>query len=192
MGAYCRDAASLLHRRLANGICGQAMSAAIIVGVIIWAVMCFFANPLSLMTGLTGQGREFAVEYFRMLSFALPFLTVMFIANTCLRGAGDTLTPAVTFIVVDILNVVFSFGLTYGLWGMPKWGFEGIAAGTCRQAQPSLPAAATTSTFRSAHRSSARARTSCAPGATTLWPALTLMIETPRSRPKVIALARSN
>ena len=68
-------------------------------------------------------------ELFRMLSFALPFLTAMFVANTCLRGAGDTLTPAVTFIIVDIVNVIFSWGLTYGLWHMPAWGFDGIAAG---------------------------------------------------------------
>ena len=118
------------HRSLANSICGQAMSAAMIVGVVLWAIMCFFAVPLSRMTGLTGQGREFAVEYFRMLSFALPFLTTMFVANTCLRGAGDTLTPAVTFIIVDIVNMLFSFGLCYGLWGLPAWGFDGIAAGT--------------------------------------------------------------
>src|SRR5438874_5228948 len=118
------------HRRLANSICGQAMSAAIIVGVILWAIMCFFAQPLSGMTGLTGLGRQFAVEYFRMLSFALPFLVMMFLANTCLRGAGDTLTPAVTFIFVDIVNVLFSWGLTYGLWHLPAWGFDGIAAGT--------------------------------------------------------------
>ena len=118
------------HRSLANSVCGQAISAAMIVGLILWAIMWCFAGHLSVMTGLTGQGREFAVEYFRMLSISLPFLTAMFVANTCLRGAGDTLTPAITFIVVDIVNLVFSWGLTYGLWHMPAWGFEGIAAGT--------------------------------------------------------------
>jgi putative MATE family efflux protein len=118
------------HRRLANSICGQAISAAVIVGVTLWAVMYFFARPLSVMTGLTGQGQAFALSYFKMLSVSLPFLTLMFIANACLRGAGDTVTPAVTFIIVDIVNMFFSFGLTYGLWGLPAWGFEGIAAGT--------------------------------------------------------------
>jgi Na+-driven multidrug efflux pump len=33
-------------------------------------------------------------------------------------------------IVVDILNVIFSCGLTWGLWGLPKMGFDGIAIGT--------------------------------------------------------------
>ncbi len=39
-----------------------------------------------------------------ILAPALPFLTLMFIANACLRGAGDTLTPAMVFVVVDICD----------------------------------------------------------------------------------------
>jgi putative MATE family efflux protein len=33
-------------------------------------------------------------------------------------------------IVVDVVNVAFSYGLTYGKWGLPHMGFDGIAAGT--------------------------------------------------------------
>jgi putative MATE family efflux protein len=54
----------------------------------------------------------------------------MFIANACLRGAGDTLTPAMSMVVVDIVNIALSFGLTYGWWGLPEMGFRGIAMGT--------------------------------------------------------------
>jgi putative MATE family efflux protein len=128
--AIIARASGAKHRRLANSICGQAISAGVIVGILLWAGMCFFAKPLATITGLTGQGHDFALSYFRMLSFSLPFLTTMFIANACLRGAGDTMTPAITFIVVDIVNMLFSFGLCYGLWGLPAWGFDGIAAGT--------------------------------------------------------------
>ena len=57
-------------------------------------------------------------------------------------GAGDTLTPAIAMIVVDVVNILFSFGLTYGLGGLPKMGFNGIAAGTVAttKARPSSPA----------------------------------------------------
>jgi putative MATE family efflux protein len=54
----------------------------------------------------------------------------MFVANASLRGAGDTLTPAISMIVVDVINVVLSVGLAYGLWGLPRLGFNGIAIGT--------------------------------------------------------------
>ncbi|HEY7091238.1 MAG TPA: MATE family efflux transporter, partial [Tepidisphaeraceae bacterium] len=76
------------------------------------------------------NAREFAYEYLRILSFALPFTLVMFTANACLRGAGDTLSPAITMIIVDIINMAFSFALTYGWFGLPNLGFDGIAWGT--------------------------------------------------------------
>jgi putative MATE family efflux protein len=47
-----------------------------------------------------------------------------------LRGAGDTLSPAVAWIIVDVLNMFFSGGLTYGWFGLPRMGFQGIALGT--------------------------------------------------------------
>jgi putative MATE family efflux protein len=118
------------HRSLANSICGQAISAAANIGFVLFLIMFAFARPMAAMTGLHDRAQEFALLYFRMLSFAIPFLTVMFVANACLRGAGDTMTPAVTFVIVDIINMLFSFGLTYGIAGLPKWGFTGIAAGT--------------------------------------------------------------
>ena len=69
-------------------------------------------------------------NYLRMLTPAAPFMIVMFVANSCLRGAGDTLTPAISMIVVDIVNIFFTWGFTRGLFGMPNMGFNGIAVGT--------------------------------------------------------------
>ena len=82
------------------------------------------------ISGLEGQAAAFALAYLKLLSFSLPFMTVLFAANACLRGAGDTLTPAIAMILVDVVNVVCSYGLTYGVWGFPRLGFDGIAAGT--------------------------------------------------------------
>jgi putative MATE family efflux protein len=54
----------------------------------------------------------------------------MFTANACLRGAGDTLTPAIAMITVDVVNAIVSVTLTWGLLGLPAMGFTGIAIGT--------------------------------------------------------------
>ncbi|HMB96525.1 MAG TPA: MATE family efflux transporter, partial [Tepidisphaeraceae bacterium] len=118
------------HRRLANSICGQSISLAMIVGVVVGIVMYIFAGPIADSTGLAPQAHDYARSYLRILAIALPFSTVMFVANSCLRGAGDTLTPAITMIVVDIINMAFSFALTYGWFYLPKLGFNGIAWGT--------------------------------------------------------------
>jgi putative MATE family efflux protein len=79
---------------------------------------------------LEGQARDYALAYLRILAIAMPFSMVMFVANSCLRGAGDTLTPAIAMIIVDVINMAFSFGLTYGWAGLPNLGFNGIAWGT--------------------------------------------------------------
>jgi putative MATE family efflux protein len=118
------------HRRRANSVCGQSMLFAAMLGVALAVFLYLFTEPVIAFTGLTGQAREFAASYLRLLVPSVPFLVLMFVANACLRGAGDTLTPAVSMIVVDVLNVVFSCGLTYGLWGLPRMGFDGIAIGT--------------------------------------------------------------
>jgi putative MATE family efflux protein len=118
------------HKSLANSVCGQSVTAVFIVGVVVAIFMLTCARPIADLTQLQGQAHTFALSYIRMLSFSVPFLTVMFIANACLRGSGDTITPAISMIVVDAINMIFTYGLARGAMGMPNLGFDGIAAGT--------------------------------------------------------------
>lgn len=118
------------HRRLINGVCGQSISAALIVGLLLALVLWIWAPRWIVLTGLSAQAAAFALSYLRMLTWCVPFLTVMMVANACLRGAGDTLTPAISMIVVNVINMTLSYSLTNGCLGLPRLGFEGIALGT--------------------------------------------------------------
>ena len=118
------------HRALANSVCGQSVSAAVVMGVVSGALLFAFAPQVARLSQLEGPALEYAESYLRLLSVAMPFTMLMFICGACLRGAGDTLTPAIAMIVVDVVNIFFSFALTYGLWGFPELGFHGIATGT--------------------------------------------------------------
>ena len=118
------------HKSLGNKVTGQSVSAGIILGIVLGLAFYFFDKPIVEATQLQGLGRDFAREYLRLLSVALPFATVMFIAGACRRGGGDTLSPAIVMVIVDIVNMVCSFALTRGWWGLPVMGFTGIAAGT--------------------------------------------------------------
>lgn len=118
------------HRRRANSACGQSMLFALFVGLALGAFLYFAASGVSNFMGLTGIAHDYSLSYLRMLCPAVPFVIVMFVANACLRGAGDTLTPAIAMIVVDVVNVFTTWGFTRGLWGLPNMGFEGIAVGT--------------------------------------------------------------
>src|SRR3989440_11094847 len=118
------------HRSLANSVCGQSVLLAIILGCVLGILLYFCADQLVVATRLQGPAKHFARSYARMLSRSLPFNTLMLVANACLRGAGDTLSPALSMIAVDIINMFFSGSLTFGWFGMPRMGFNGIALGT--------------------------------------------------------------
>lgn len=118
------------HQSLANSVCGQSVTAAVLTGAALAFLFIVAAVPAALMTGLTGPAYTFALFYFRVLALSLPFSVLMYAASACLRGAGDSVTPAVALIVVDVVNMAFSAALTRGWWGFPVLGFRGIAIGT--------------------------------------------------------------
>src|SRR5688572_5496209 len=96
------------HRSLANAVCGQSVILSILLGLLLGAFLYFGADQLVIATRLQGEAAQhFAASYARMLSFCLPFNTLMLVANACLRGAGDTLSPAISMIVVDVVNMFF-------------------------------------------------------------------------------------
>ena len=118
------------HQSLANSVCGQSVTASVLLGGMLAAVFVLFAVPAAQLTGLSGQAYTFSLYYIRVLSLALPFSILMYAAGACLRGAGDSVTPAVSMIIVDIVNMGFSAALTFGWLGLPAMGFRGIALGT--------------------------------------------------------------
>ncbi|HZK82142.1 MAG TPA: MATE family efflux transporter, partial [Humisphaera sp.] len=120
------------HQRLANSVCGQSVTAAVIAGVMTTAIVALFAAPFIHISGL-GAGNPataFSIYYLRILGLSLPFMMLMLAANACLRGAGDSVTPAIAMIAVDVVNIIVSFALTRGWFGLPIMGFRGIAVGT--------------------------------------------------------------
>jgi putative MATE family efflux protein len=118
------------HRSLANAVCGQTVTAAVLTGLILAAFTVLFAPQVAAITGLKGQAYGFALYYVRALSVSLPFSIFLLAANSCLRGAGDTVTPAVSVMIVDAVNMALSASLSRGWFGLPELGFKGIAVGT--------------------------------------------------------------
>ncbi|MCS7033812.1 MAG: MATE family efflux transporter [Phycisphaerae bacterium] len=116
-------------RRLANSICGQSIGLALAVGLVLAFVVFALAGPIARITGLPDEAVGFARTYIQIISFGLPFMIVLMVANACLRGAGDTIWPAIAMIVVDVVNIALAFTLAFGWLGLPALGFTGIAVG---------------------------------------------------------------
>lgn len=118
------------HKRLANKVCGQSMLAALAFGSALAVALRLAAPMFAAWTGLEAAPAALFIGYIRTLAFGVPFALVMFTANSCLRGAGDTRTPAIAMIIVDLVNVAISVTLAYGYLGTPRLGFQGIAIGS--------------------------------------------------------------
>ena len=118
------------HRRLANRVVGQSVTAAVLLGLVLGVGLIGLARPIVALTQLRGDAPALALPYLRMLSATLPFTMLMFIAGSCQRGGGDSVTPAVVMVIVDVINMLCSFALCRGWFGLPPLGFNGIAIGT--------------------------------------------------------------
>lgn len=118
------------HRSLANKVAGQSILAALVAGVLLGLFVWVSAPLIASFTDLPPDAATYFTQYLRILAFGCPFAVLMFTANACLRGAGDTVTPAAAMITVDTVNLALSTVLAWGLIGMPALGFKGIAIGT--------------------------------------------------------------
>src|SRR4051794_36609269 len=72
------------HRSLANSVCGQTVSASLLTGVALAAVLAGFPHQVAAITGLSGEAYGFALFYVRVLSISLPFSIFLYAANSCL------------------------------------------------------------------------------------------------------------
>ena len=118
------------HRTRAHAACGQAMLLAAALGVSLGALFYFAAPAITSVAGLEERAALIALEYLRIFAPFAPAMLLLFVANSCLRGAGDTRTPAAAMILVNLVNIALTWSLSYGLFGLPEMGFRGIALGT--------------------------------------------------------------
>ncbi len=118
------------HRGAANRVVGQSILFALVLGSMLGIVLYAVSDPLARAAGLSDVAAAYAAQYLRIISPAVPMIVTLFVANACLRGSGDTVTPATAMFVVDVVNAVLSFSLVYGWMGLPEIGFAGIAIGT--------------------------------------------------------------
>lgn len=126
------------HRGLANAGAGQAL----LLGMgasLIGAVGVYLAAPwISTGLGLQGIAAEMSTTYIRITAYGIPLSGAMFVGGSALRAAGDTRTPFLAMVLVNVVNIIASVGLgglSYGPTDAPQaiglgWGVTGIAWGT--------------------------------------------------------------
>ena len=116
--------------RLANRIAGTVCAAAFVLGLFVALLFYFGAHQFAWLFGLQGMSADFAVQYLHIMSWTICVQIAAGIGQACLRGAGDTVRPLMVTMAMCLMNGVASPALTFGWWGLPKWGVQGNAMGT--------------------------------------------------------------
>ena len=70
------------------------------------------------------------INYMRIVVWGMPAVAIMTAIGAALRGSGDTRTPLVVAVFVNIVNVIGNWALIYGNLGMPALGITGSGIAT--------------------------------------------------------------
>ncbi|GIV96293.1 MAG: hypothetical protein KatS3mg057_0950 [Herpetosiphonaceae bacterium] len=70
-----------------------------------------------------------AWSYLAIVSGSFVLASLTFVGNAALRGAGDTRTPLLIMLLVNGINILFTWLLVGGHWGLPALGVAGSAWG---------------------------------------------------------------
>ena len=101
------------NNQLAKRAVAQSVFATLIIGVFFTVLTTSLHKAVPVLMQVDAPIRGMAAEYFLILYTPMLFRTAIIIFGTVLRAAGDTKTPMLVGVFVNILNVVLNFILIY-------------------------------------------------------------------------------
>jgi Na+-driven multidrug efflux pump len=121
LGAGDRDRAATLALHAAMiGLCA---------GIFFTVMMLTLGRQFYALLGGRGGVLEQAVQYSNVLFSGAISIWLVNTLSSIVRGTGDMRIPSAVLIIVAIVQVVVGGGLGLGLFGLPKLGMPGVAAG---------------------------------------------------------------
>lgn len=116
--------------RKASNTAEHGLVIALIYGGLGFMTGLFFSEEiLSLFTN-DSLLIQLGSQYIRIILMGSTALSIPVIANTILRGEGNTFIPMVTMLIGSVLNMILDPFFIFGLWIFPRWEIEGAALAT--------------------------------------------------------------
>lgn len=114
----------------AGKIASQAVTLALVVGVVSGLLGTVLARPLLELMGAEGLALEYAVEYTRIILAGNPIFFLYMALDGVLRGEGDMKTSMVILAAATIINIILDPLFIFGLGPIPALGVAGAALAT--------------------------------------------------------------
>ena len=126
----CAEALGRFERERANVLAGQGLVMAVAVGFALALVISLLLEPYLAFMVPDGAVSELVRAFGRWLPLIVVVGSVDLLLVHLVYIYGGEKSCVVSCVVQILLNIVASYGLCGGLWGLPALGVSGIAAGT--------------------------------------------------------------
>jgi len=113
-----------------NKISGEIITVNIVLGIIITILALVFNEKIFTIYDMSPEVKKMTIDYFRIVGFGMPFMFLSFSFATILRGSGNTRTPMIITLIVNITNIIGNYVLITGWGPFPVLGVKGTALAT--------------------------------------------------------------
>lgn len=117
------------EHQLANTLARQAIVWGVILAVPVSIAGYVAARPVVGLFGTEPEVADHATTFLHITTATSIVLLLTFVSGAVLRGAGDSRTPLHAAIAANVVNVIVSWMLIFGQFGLPKLGVAGSAWG---------------------------------------------------------------
>lgn len=113
----------------ANQALRQSLLIGLALGLVATVLMLLLAPAAMDLLGAKPDVKPLGVEFLRIAAISFAPTALLFLATAALRGVGDTKTPLLVMLGVNVINILVSWLLINGNLGMPALGVGGTATG---------------------------------------------------------------
>jgi putative MATE family efflux protein len=114
----------------ANRFASLSITLASGVGLFVFSLLTMLAPWFAELQRLTGESSRVAVHFLQTDAWGMLFFGFCLVGSAALRGVGDMRSPMLILGFVNVLNIIVSSTLVFGLGPIEPWGIDGIVAGT--------------------------------------------------------------
>lgn len=114
----------------AQRIAKQSLVLTIVISVVLAVLGVLFGHRALDLMGATPPVAKLGSEFLQITALFSIFIGIMFVGGGTLRGAGDTRTPMLITLLINLVNIVLDYALIFGNLGAPQLGAIGTAYAT--------------------------------------------------------------
>lgn len=109
----------------------QVMNLGVLVSLVCCIAMFLFSGPLLTVVAYGAEPEVIALaeQYLLMIALGYPALAISLSGSGILRAVGNSRAPATTNILMNILNIIISYPLIYGIAALNWDGLGMLGAG---------------------------------------------------------------